>query len=1052
MTVDEMQMALNISTQNCYCRIPAFALPAEYNPTITVSKPLARLTIPPLIEIPNWLLKQSYQKDHDKQSTIPDWLRETTKTSDRRTSLLKELSFSTSSRSRKSAMKKHRNYFGPVFSGYCNPGPELFYGGAHFAVEFIPSFVPTHLSSLNSLQDILRSCMLEHDFSYEDDTSVSSDEDSDEDEDFEEIDDIRVMHVSYRYEWKKGKSPFLLAKTRVNELTGQIEEEEHHYNILEWREKQSKKQKRKSMEGDFYDQCLEHSVSLLESAWRFDNSLSQPSKEPTWGSTLDPLASLQLNLEWKGDDVKDYHNISPSNFTTKCFWDRSIPCHTLGASTRCLLAALIRASTLHKDFLLCQLSNKNVLEELGEREDLDLKAKDLTRNCGKATRSLVSSMDFMDGLGDVDMEDLEDRIEEILEPRCYPTTDSPNLEKAARKSHIPDISLPSAPGRLMSVLCLHMAKMQTPAKMAALWQLFVDELRQKWDMREAIPNLLKIPGFDKIGDETQHQEQLNGVAEASTGKKADLAAFVHCSEPDPDQSYCLIAQKLQVFNIGVECTIAAEKVMLQQQQQEEEEKQEISPYNEEEEADEFFDTMDAASDEEDNAALLSTSNPRIKINDSRRGQRCPVRHVNLVETGDQLFAPYLQRPLPLTVDVVTQRKLMMMRQGSSVDSRILIAQRIQKPKLLSDMKAFKAANPDALFEDFLNWYGNPGSPFEGIDDEYDPFTQDDDEYSVYTFKTASTFRTCSSFKTTKTSFSDDQRRSHNAANNAMEILSSTRTFWTQLWKEADAQPASEQRPPLFDPTREVEMVLNFLETIHPSHLLNQMLQIKFMTANFILRTSSEKALSVRTVRYAVDRLQEKTKAALEKLEQDLESNIFFEQNEFLSLESISACEAACDAIGDVEVLLSRAISLLHKFPGDYDLVQKLLRKRDGEEVTISSSKGRAGILKTMEHYFGLEQGAPTSLSEDNNQKKTSSWKKSFLRSEEKKETENQTWYPFPPVEEYVLRNSRKSDPFQLSCVIQKKSRSDKKVVDHNDTSPSSMEGKVLLALNKCQRD
>ena len=37
----------------------------------------------------------------------------------------------------------------------------------------------------------------------------------------------------------------------------------------------------------------------------------------------------------------------------------------------------------------------------------------------------------------------------------------------------------------------------------------------------------------------------------------------------------------------------------------------------------------------------------------------------------------------------------------SIKSRIAIAQRLQKPKLLSDMSSFKAANHGAVFEDFV---------------------------------------------------------------------------------------------------------------------------------------------------------------------------------------------------------------------------------------------------------------------------------------------------------------------------------------------------------------
>ena len=93
---------------------------------------------------------------------------------------------------------------------------------------------------------------------------------------------------------------------------------------------------------------------------------------------------------------------------------------------------------------------------------------------------------------------------------------------------------------------------------------------------------------------------------------------------------------------------------------------------------------------------------------SRKGVRCPVAGSTLIKTSDQVYAPYLQRSMPLTDDVIAQRSLMMARQkstkaSSTIKHRIEVAQRLQHPKLLSDMQAFKAANPGAVFEDFVNW-------------------------------------------------------------------------------------------------------------------------------------------------------------------------------------------------------------------------------------------------------------------------------------------------------------------------------------------------------------
>jgi hypothetical protein len=93
---------------------------------------------------------------------------------------------------------------------------------------------------------------------------------------------------------------------------------------------------------------------------------------------------------------------------------------------------------------------------------------------------------------------------------------------------------------------------------------------------------------------------------------------------------------------------------------------------------------------------------------SREGARCPVLNASLLVTGDQVYAPYLQRPSPLTDDMIAQRQMMLAQlQGSkasaTVRQRLEITQRLQRPKLLSDMQAFKAANPGAVFQDFISW-------------------------------------------------------------------------------------------------------------------------------------------------------------------------------------------------------------------------------------------------------------------------------------------------------------------------------------------------------------
>ena len=109
-----------------------------------------------------------------------------------------------------------------------------------------------------------------------------------------------------------------------------------------------------------------------------------------------------------------------------------------------------------------------------------------------------------------------------------------------------------------------MGSLQTPAAIAALWMEFVAELRLRWEARQSLPNLSLVPGLDAIGKLVE-QKTSPSNDKTGFGDLAKGAAFVNCSEPDPDMSQCLINQQLQVYNIGVETMIA--KVLIEHERE-----------------------------------------------------------------------------------------------------------------------------------------------------------------------------------------------------------------------------------------------------------------------------------------------------------------------------------------------------------------------------------------------------------------------------------------------------------------------------------------------------
>jgi Rab3 GTPase-activating protein catalytic subunit len=72
----------------------------------------------------------------------------------------------------------------------------------------------------------------------------------------------------------------------------------------------------------------------------------------------------------------------------------------------------------------------------------------------------------------------------------------------------------------------------------------------------------------------------------------------------------------------------------------------------------------------------------------------------LVNSDEPVYIPVTQEPVPKTEDELEDDAEVMLKLGASSELR----QQMMSASLLSDMESFKAANPSALFEDFIRWY------------------------------------------------------------------------------------------------------------------------------------------------------------------------------------------------------------------------------------------------------------------------------------------------------------------------------------------------------------
>ncbi|XP_021755725.1 uncharacterized protein LOC110720935 [Chenopodium quinoa] len=273
-----------------------------------------------------------------------------------------------------------------------------------------------------------------------------------------------------------------------------------------------------------------------------------------------------------------------------------------------------------------------------------------------------------------------------------------------------------------------MGSFKTLRKMALFWCRIVSELRRLW-MEE-----LYIPGIP-----------LNEV---------------------PDLSLCLLYQQMQLMN----CCLSRKK------------RRAIA-------TDSLESLINEAGCDTDGVPssvkrITSGSFLYAKTNTGDLIVRLGVSHqaenLTLLETGEPVYAPLTQEGPLLTEDLAREAEEFVLRTGS-VGAGC--------SQLLSDMQAFKAANPGCILEDFVRWHSPPDWTENESGNDSDASTCGGDS-------TSSRGRL--------------SRRMQKEGN-----------LWLELWEAAKSVPAVRQAP-LFDEDLAVEGVLSVLENITPSELFGQL--------------------------------------------------------------------------------------------------------------------------------------------------------------------------------------------------------------------------------------
>ncbi|RDX97105.1 Rab3 GTPase-activating protein catalytic subunit, partial [Mucuna pruriens] len=164
----------------------------------------------------------------------------------------------------------------------------------------------------------------------------------------------------------------------------------------------------------------------------------------------------------------------------------------------------------------------------------------------------------------------------------------------------------------------------------------------------------------------------------------------------------------------------------------------------------------------------------------RLGADCPSGDLTLLETGEPAYSPVTQEGPLLTEDVIKETEEFVLRTGS-VGAGC--------SQLLSDMQAFKAANPGCILEDFVRWYSPPDwTESEG---------STEDRNSFYGGESMST----------RGQLSLRMQKEGN--------------LWRELWETSKPVPAVKQTP-LYDEDLAVEGILDAFEDIQPSELFGQL--------------------------------------------------------------------------------------------------------------------------------------------------------------------------------------------------------------------------------------
>ncbi|KAM0887260.1 hypothetical protein ACQ4PT_029160 [Festuca glaucescens] len=284
-------------------------------------------------------------------------------------------------------------------------------------------------------------------------------------------------------------------------------------------------------------------------------------------------------------------------------------------------------------------------------------------------------------------------------------------------------------------------------KMAFFWQSVVVELKKLWSDGQPVPRM-----------------------------SLDAA---------PDLNCCLLYQEIQVIN----CCIARKK-----RRKAAKESLDSLLKRESSQSNDMSNPWYSNGESRDSGIYASNCSGDYVL---RLGADCASENLTLLETGEPVYSPTLQEGPIMTAELIKETEELVLRTGS-VGAGC--------SQLLSDMQAFKAANPGCVLEDFIRWHSPPD------------WSED-----------------CAAGNATVGDGSSRRGRLSD------RMQTKEGNLWKELWEAAKPIPAVEQTP-IYDEDLAVESIFDALEVIEPvklfQQLLSVMLSVCFLAAESVLPANS----------------------------------------------------------------------------------------------------------------------------------------------------------------------------------------------------------------------